>query len=72
VARPVTQTPDVDMKSASMKFSGFLEAANGNHRAKAPRRMNPAKLRMKIRAGGRCLEKKILTLTLFTGSKPVF
>jgi hypothetical protein len=54
-----------------MKVSGFLEAENGSHRAKAPRRMTPAKLRMKIRAGGRCLDKKIFALTLFTGSTPI-
>jgi len=59
------------MKSESMKVSGFLEAENGSHRAKAPRTMTPAKLRMKIRAGGRCLEKKILNLMLFTGSIPI-
>jgi hypothetical protein len=50
------------MKSASTKVKEFLEAENGNHRAKAPRRMTPAKLRMKIRAGGRCLDKKVLIL----------
>jgi hypothetical protein len=65
LARPVTQTPDVDMKSASTKVSGLLEAENGSHRARAPSRMTAAKLRMKMRAGGRCLEKKSLTLTLF-------
>jgi hypothetical protein len=50
------------MKSALMKVSGFLDAENGSHRAKAPRRMTPAKLRMKMRAGGRCLDKKVLIL----------
>jgi hypothetical protein len=62
VARPVTQTPEVDMKSALMKVSGFLDAENGSHRAKAPKRMTPAKLRMKMRAGGRCLDKEVLIL----------
>jgi len=62
VARPVTQTPEVDMNRASMKVSRSLAAENGNHRAKAPRRMTPAKLRMKMRAGGRCLDKEVLIL----------
>jgi hypothetical protein len=53
------------MKRASTKDSGSLEAEKGNHSTRAPRRMTPAKLRIKMRAGGRCLDKKILALTLF-------
>jgi len=44
------------MKRASTKLIPFAEA-KGNQSRKAPPRTRPAKLRMKILAGVRCLER---------------
>jgi hypothetical protein len=60
--RPVTQTPEVEVKRASTKRRGPFVAAKGNQRRKPPVRMTAAKLRMKILAGERCLDKKVLIL----------
>jgi hypothetical protein len=56
--KPVTQTADVEVKRASRKVRGPLLAEKGTRSRKAPARITAAKLRMKILAGVRCLEKK--------------
>ncbi len=56
VASPVTQTAEADMNRASTKRNPFVEA-KGSHSRTAPARTRPAKLRMKILAGVRCLER---------------
>jgi hypothetical protein len=60
--KPVTQTAEVDEKRASTKRRCSFVAEKGNQRRMAPVRITPAKLRTKILVGGRCLEKKFLTL----------
>jgi hypothetical protein len=59
---PVTQTAEVEVKRASMKRRGPFVAAKGNQRRKPPARITPAKLRTKILAGEKCLDKKVLIL----------
>src|SRR4030042_6686854 len=59
--RPVTQTPEVEVKRASTKRRFPLLAEKGNQRRIPPARITPAKLRINILAGERCLEKKFLT-----------
>jgi len=58
----VTQTPEVEVKRASTKPRFPLVAEKGNQRRIAPVRMTPAKLRTKILAGEKCLEKEFLIL----------
>jgi hypothetical protein len=60
--RPVTQTAEAEVKSESMKRSWPFEAENGSERSRAPVRITPAKLRIKILGGDRCFEMKFLTL----------
>jgi len=60
--KPVTQTAEVEEKSASMKRRFPLVAEKGNQRRIPPARITPAKLRTKILGGKRCLEKKFLIL----------
>jgi hypothetical protein len=56
---PVTQTAEVEVNNASMNRRGFWAAEIGKLRRIAPVRMTPAKLRIKILVGGRCLKKKV-------------
>ncbi|MCJ7785838.1 MAG: hypothetical protein MUP41_18050 [Desulfobacterales bacterium] len=60
--KPVTQTAEVDEKSASTKRRCSFVAEKGNQRRIPPVRITPAKLRTKILVGGRRFEKKFLTL----------
>ena len=64
-ASPVTQTAEVEVKSASTKVRGPLEAEKGNQSRRVPNRMTPAKPRMKILSGERDLESRGLILTCF-------
>jgi len=61
--RPVTQTAEVEVKRASTKRRDPLVAEKGNQRRMPPARITPAKLKTKILAGDKCLEKKVLILT---------
>jgi hypothetical protein len=61
--KPVTQTAEVEEKSASMKRRFPLDAEKGNQRRIPPARITAAKLRTKILVGERCFEKKFLILT---------
>jgi hypothetical protein len=62
----VTQTAEVEVNKASTKRIGSLAAENGSQRRIPPVKITAAKLRTKILAGGRCLEKKFLILTEFS------
>jgi hypothetical protein len=64
----VTQTPEVEVKRASTKRRFPLVAEKGNQRRMAPVMITPAKLRTKILAGEKCLEKKFLIrMRIFIG-----
>jgi hypothetical protein len=52
----------VEVKRASTKRRCPFVAEKGNQRRMPPVRMTPAKLRTKILAGERCLEKNVLIL----------
>jgi hypothetical protein len=66
--RPVTQTPEVEVKRASTKRRFPLVAEKGNQRRMAPAMITPAKLRTKILVGEKCLEKKFLIrMRIFIG-----
>jgi hypothetical protein len=56
----VTQTAEVEVNRASINRRGFWAAEIGKLRRIVPVRMTPAKLRTKILAGDRCLEKNVL------------
>jgi hypothetical protein len=58
----VTQTAEVEVNKASINRRGFWAAERGKLRRIAPARMTPAKLRTKILAGEKCLEKNVLIL----------
>jgi hypothetical protein len=60
--KPVTQTPEVEVKRASTKRRLPLVAEKGNHRRTPPAKITAAKLRIKILLGERSLEKKFLIL----------
>jgi len=60
--KPVTQTAEVEEKSASMKRRCPWDAEKGNQRRIPPVRITAAKLRIKILEGERRLEKKFLIL----------
>jgi hypothetical protein len=60
--KPVTQTAEVEVKRASTKRRFPLVAEKGNQRRIPPVRITAAKLRMKILAGEKCLEKNVLIL----------
>jgi hypothetical protein len=59
---PVTQTAEVEVKRASTKRRCSFVAEKGNLRRMVPARITAAKLRTNILVGGKCLEKKFLTL----------
>jgi hypothetical protein len=68
--KPVTQTAEVEVKRASTNRRDPWGAAKGNQRRKPPARITPAKLRTKILAGERCLDKKVLILIrIFIGNE---
>jgi hypothetical protein len=68
--RPVTHTAEVEVKRASINRREFWEAEIGKLRRIAPVRMTPAKLRTKILAGEKCLEKNVLIMIrIFIGFK---
>jgi hypothetical protein len=60
--RPVTQTPEVEVKRASTKRRLPWVVEKGNQRRIPPARITAAKLRTNILAGERCLENKFLIL----------
>jgi hypothetical protein len=61
--RPVTQTAEVEEKRASTNRRFPWVAEKGNQRRIPPVMITAAKLRTKILAGEKCLEKKVLILT---------
>jgi hypothetical protein len=64
----VTQTAEVEVKSASTKRRCPLAAENGDLRRMLPVRITAAKLITKILAGGRRLEKKFfIRIRIFIG-----
>jgi len=66
----VTQTAEVEVKRASTKRRGPLVAEKGNQRRIPPIKITPAKLRTKILAGEKCLEKNVLIfMRIFIGFK---
>jgi hypothetical protein len=66
--RPVTQTAEVEVKRASTNLRGSFVAEKGNQRRIPPVMITAAKLRIKILAGERRLEKNVLILArIFIG-----
>jgi hypothetical protein len=61
--KPVTQTAEVEEKRASTNRRFPWVAEKGNQRRIPPVMITAAKLRTKILAGEKCLEKKVLILT---------
>jgi len=55
---PVTQTAEVEVKRASIKEREPFVVENGAKKSRAPMRIAPKKLRIKILGGVRCLDMK--------------
>lgn len=58
--KPVTQTAEVDEKSASTNLIFPLAPERGSCKRTVPTRMRVAKLKMKVRGGVKCRERKAL------------